>query len=562
MSAVTWVILRGRALVYLNWLRRARGRKLLRVIVLGLMGLGLAGFAYFLAVELFHAVLTLFPEFMASFIVLVFAGLTIFLLLTGVSTVLVQLYLNSDLDLLMSAPVPLSNIFVAKLIESLLVTGLPALAGLMALIAYGQASSASAVYYPFAILVLVALLTLITSVNFLVVIGVMRVVPARRAREAVTVMGAIMGAGIWALWMLFFNRSESLGQDIAALRPGAQVASENLRWAPPGWAATAVSSFVGGDWPTLAFNAGLLFAASGAMLLLTYVVFARSFYFGWLGAREAPSKAPGTRRLVSTGRRRKAVLRFLPAVDSTIVVKDWRVLSRDMRTMSRLVFPLVVVLVLSFGAFSGSDMAELPRYAQFWRVVGLVVVLLPYMFASSMALTSIATEGKAFPVLRLAPVTAAALIRAKFLSWFVPVVLFCEVVVIAAGILQGGTVKELLALGGLGVWFSAGLVMIAVASGAVAPKFEAQNPNRAVGWESSVLWLVASAIFILGSAAALGWALVLFLPINIPELAGVNPLVTFGISIVALVGLALALAALALTTIQGTGKLAKWQIAE
>lgn len=562
---MTWVILRGRIIIYLNWLRRTRGRKLLRPIILGLMGLGLTGLAYFLAVELFHAILALFPEFVPGFIVLIFTGLTIFLLLTGVSAVLVQLYLSSDLNLLMSAPVPLSSIFIAKILESLLVTGLPTLAGLMALIAYGQASSASLLYYPLAVLVLLAFLALMTSVNFLVVIGVMRVVPARRAREAVTVLGTAMGAAIWAFYMLFLNgsnRAAALGQDLASLQPSAQLLSDNLRWAPPGWAAAAVSSFLAGDWNTLALNAGLLVAVSAAMILLAYAAFTRSFSFGWLGAREAPSKALGARHLNGAGHRREAALPLLPRVDGAIVAKDWRVLSRDMRIMSRLIFPLVVVFVLSFGAFSGSSAASLPPDLQFWRVVGLVVVLLPYMFSSSLALSSIAYEGKAFPLLRLAPVPTTSLVRAKFLSWFLPVVIFCEVVVMTAGILEGGSVRQLLALAVVAVWFSAGLVMIAVTAGAVAPRFDAQNPNRPVGLSSTLVWLVASSIFILGSAIAIGWAIVLFLPISIPELAAANPLVVFIISVIAVVGLALALAVLALTVVQGTRLLAKWQMAE
>ena len=560
---MTGVILRGKMLVYLNAVRRAKGRRLIRLVALGLVSAALLVFAYYLAVQTFYALGIVAPGIQRSFISLIITGLVIFLLLTGVSTVLFQLYLSTDLNLLMTAPVPLRSIWVAKMIESLLGTGLPAVAGLLAVIAFGQASSAPFYYYPLAVLILLAGLSIVTAINSLIVMGIMRVVPPKRAREAVTIIGALVGAGVWAAWMLNSNRLSQvgdLGSSIGTLEPTATAISKRLQWTPMGWASSALVAPLAGDWITFLWNAGLLFGTAALLLGLSYVLFSRAYYYGWLGSREEAAKPLGSHR---GGAAWLAVpLAPLPAELRSLVLKDWRITGRDMRNLSRLIFPVVAAVVFAIYFLNTASLSGNLRGLAFWQSAGIVSVIIPYIFCGAMGTRAVALEGHSFRFIRSTPLSIVTLLTSKVIYTLLPVGLLSGLVTVVVGIVSGGNLGQVLIVLAIALWFSIGLSVISVGAGALDPKFEATDPRKQVGFGSSLAWFIGSLLFVLGSVLPIGWAVALGNPGTLPDIVTGNSLVMNVITAVSLVLLALGIVAAIVVMNRGAAHLEHWQIAE
>src|SRR6185295_9808620 len=103
-----------------------------------------------------------------------------------------SLYLSGDTDMLLVAPVPMRAVFVVKFFGGLIVPYI-LLFGLLgpALFGYGQGLGYGAAFFVMAILVLALLPLLPAGLGALLVMVVVRVVPARRAREIVSVIGGL-----------------------------------------------------------------------------------------------------------------------------------------------------------------------------------------------------------------------------------------------------------------------------------------------------------------------------------------------------------------------------------
>ncbi len=117
------------------------------------------------------------------------------LILTSFTTVLTSLYLSGDTDMLLVAPVPMRAVFVVKFFGGLIVPYIM-LFGLLgpALLGYGQGMGYGAPFFVAATLTLALLPLLPAGLGALLVMAVVRVIPARRAREIVSVIGGLFGA--------------------------------------------------------------------------------------------------------------------------------------------------------------------------------------------------------------------------------------------------------------------------------------------------------------------------------------------------------------------------------
>src|SRR5262245_21143551 len=119
----------------------------------------------------------------------------IVLIMTSFTTVLTSLYLSGDTDMLLAAPVPMRAVFVVKFFGGLIVPYI-LLFGLLgpALVGYGQGLGYGPAFYIATVLALALLPLLPAGLGALLVMAVVRVVPARRARESVSVGGGLFGA--------------------------------------------------------------------------------------------------------------------------------------------------------------------------------------------------------------------------------------------------------------------------------------------------------------------------------------------------------------------------------
>jgi len=131
---------------------------------------------------------------------IVLFGTLVLLVLTSFTTVLSSLYLSGDIDMLLAAPVPMRAVFVVKFFGGLL-TPYTLLAFLLGpfLLGFGHGLGFGAAYFATAIGALLLLPLLPTGLGALLTMAVVRVIPARRAREIVGVIGGMVGISWYIL---------------------------------------------------------------------------------------------------------------------------------------------------------------------------------------------------------------------------------------------------------------------------------------------------------------------------------------------------------------------------
>src|SRR4051812_33117223 len=220
------------------------------------------------------------------------------MVLTSFTTVLSSLYLSGDMDMLLAAPVPMRAVFVVKFFGGLLVPYL-LLFFLLGpfLLGFGQGLGWNAAFFVTAVVVLLMLPLLPTGVGALLVMAVVRVIPARRAREIVGVIGGMVGIS----WYVFSQFSNQLAPRVANARMLDYLRRFDNPLLPSAWAGRALAAAGAGDWTRLALYGGLFAVLSIGCFTLCIALAERLYYARWAnmstpGGRGRPrNKKPKTK---------------------------------------------------------------------------------------------------------------------------------------------------------------------------------------------------------------------------------------------------------------------------
>ncbi|HEX2995070.1 MAG TPA: hypothetical protein VHP14_09600, partial [Anaerolineales bacterium] len=358
-------LLRLRLQITYNSFRRAKLRRKISTLILWLFLLGLAYSLLLLSrwlLDLVHS-----PEFvqyagmdlqgvLASIPALTLSALFIGTLLTSFGVLLQALYLSGDMDFLLSTPVPIRAVFIAKLLQAVLPNfALFSLFGIPMLFGLGLSNGYHASYYPLVVLLMIFLALAASGLSALLVMGVVRILPPRRAAEILGFVGAMFAF----LCSQIGNLTNSLGRDInfSGTRLAGIMLLANTRWLPLNWAGQGLVALGEGRW-----LAGIgLVAATLSLTALTFwfaiVTAQRLYYSGWAGMqvverrKKAPSPRPtGTTTATSTG-----LARLLPKPVFAILQKDFITLRRDLRSLSQLISPLIFGAVYTLLLLRGGN---------------------------------------------------------------------------------------------------------------------------------------------------------------------------------------------------------------
>jgi hypothetical protein len=442
---VVWKLLRLRALILINGFRRAKLRARIGMILAALLVLVFLGVVFYLSwtilgfmrdPQLAELVGDVTP-FVESLPVLMVSGTFIAIMLTSIGVLLQALYLAGDMDFLLSAPVPIRAVFLAKLLQAILPNfGLIVLFTLPVLFGLAMSSGYSWLYYPLVLIMLSALALAAAGLSSLLVMLIVRVFPARRVAELLGFLGAILSfmcsqSSQLARWG---NVSTSQFQQALNL-----VTRLNAPWSPLAWAGRGLVMIGQGEW-------GAGFGLLGLVLLLCVGLFGAAlvtsehlYTSGWASlqvnqrkkktAKPSPSKRSASRLADALDRWR------LSAVWG-IIHKDLLVLRRDVRNMSQLVTPFIIGIVYFImmlrGGNRGPDLSnqapalvvELLMNVRVYASVGLSLFV-GWMLLGRLAGMGFAQEGRSYWLMKTAPVRTFKLIAAKYLVAYMPTVILC-----------------------------------------------------------------------------------------------------------------------------------------
>ena len=494
------------------------------------------------------------------------SSVSLLLFLVALPAVLAMLTYSSDLKLLLLTPLRPWVILGEKLATVYGALAGPLLAlGLPLLIAIGRAAGVGTLYYPVALLVLLALPVLPTTLAMLLTVAVLRRVPPARARAVTAILGAVLSGGVYVATQLLVSPATYEG---AAGPPRLLTGAARGPWGllPPAWPGRALGLLITGDGGAAAAYLAAAALLAALLAALAVVLPARLFATGWAtyhevgrrgreklsnpaasnydtptvvfgkigelygsaGAPSAPTimEAGGQRWLapplqgppsslsVDTGASDRSGARRATRGPAwwPLVGKEWRTLRRDPQVWARLLYALVVIGFLFWQNLSrlsvatpdGSGPISLGSIGFF----GLLCFLL-WLPLTTLALPAINREGRALVLLALAPVSARDILLAKWVfSAALPLLLAEALLVAGAAVLRLSVAEVALgacALAGIAVAAAGMLLLVSL----MWPRLDWDNPRKQVSTEASLVGGIGGLLLMSASGGLL--VLTLFL---------------------------------------------------
>jgi hypothetical protein len=491
-----WKLLRLRLRITYNSFRHAKLRNKIGMIVVWLL---LLGFAYFLLVAsrwLLDLVNT--PDFaryagtdlrliLTSLPTLTLSALFVGTLLASFGVLLQALYLSGDMDFLLATPLPIRAVFIAKLLQAVLPNfALFSLFGIPLLFGLGISSGYHFVYYPLAVLLMIFLALAASGLSSLLVMGVVRILPPRRATEILGFIGAMFAF----LCSQIGNLANSFGREMnfSGTRLAGLLVLAEVRWLPLNWAGQGLVALGEGRWLTGTLLAGGTLGLTALTFWFALITAQRLYYSGWAGMqvvarkKRPPVSRPG--RAAGSG-----LVRLLPKPVFAVLHKDFLTLRRDLRSLSQLISPIIfgaiyTILLLRGGGEPPAGRGEAPDWfmnsfqaALTYSSVGMSLFV-GWMLLSRLAGMGFSHEGKNYWMLKVSPVRVWHLLAAKFLVAYLPTLALGCVFLIVISLVQGLSILEVLYSFIAIVMCLAGMAGMLLAFGVAGANFTWEDPRK------------------------------------------------------------------------------------
>ena len=369
--------------------RRRPGNAAIALVLLGWAALHLLAWV---TVEKLAGVAGDDPRILLAISAVVAGGAT-FMLSSAIKSSVLVMFERSDLDLLLSSPLPSHSILTVRLAG---VAAGTAAIYLFFLAPFAHAGLLQGQWrwlgvYPGVISVAV----LCSCVAMLLTLGLVRVLGARRTRVVAQVIGALAGALMVIasqLQALSSGQAQGRVRDLVDGLLGRDGVTDHPLLLP-------ARAMLGEPLPML-----LLSCVAGVVFVLTarrtHRFFARGLQLAASAPRSGP--APGAPRRHRFGR----------SLFESVVVKEWRLIVRDPHLLSQVLLQLLFLLPLFFLIFQRSEVQV--------QALGAGLALLCGSLTGALAWIALSAED-APDLLLVSPASLRTVRRAKLAAAFVPV---------------------------------------------------------------------------------------------------------------------------------------------
>jgi ABC-2 type transport system permease protein len=490
-----------------NRARRRQKGDLLRAILFGGVGVAVSS-ALFAAAYWLTTKLAVYEELGDYLLRLglswLFLTFLAFLAFSGVVTALSTFFLSDDLRLLMSAPISAGRLFMARFTRTVSQASWMVVVFMMPiLVAVGVASCAPLGFYVTAVFAVVPFVVIPVAVGTGMTLLLVNVLPARRARDLLMLASLLFAAAL-VLTLRFIQperlmRVENL-PDITDFF--ATLQSPVAPLLPSFWAGEVLFAGLQGGSDLL--HGAALWTTALAFTVVLAAAARRWHFAGYSRSQESPKARVTSLRIVD------AMARALPVstVRRQLLVKDVKVFLRDVSQWLQLL-PLCALVLLYLYNFRVLDLERIPYMSGVMKNVyslvnlgmaGFVVATVAVRFV----FPAVSAEGAAFWLVRTSPVPMRDFLWSKFGTGVVPMVLFTEMLTIAANELM--TVDPFLkVVAAIAVGFmTVAMVGLAVGLGARYPRFGA-DPNQVAGSYGGVAFMILSVLYIIVMIVLVGW---------------------------------------------------------
>jgi len=501
LTPAVWKLLRIRLMISIRGFMRAKiGKKIgLVVLYLFLFSLVIGVFvgSYFLLGFLLSKDFATFigdpMPFLRSIPSMLISASMFIIFLTSFGVLLSALYLSGDMEFLLAAPIPIRAVFVSKMLQAILPNfGLISLLTLPVLFGLGAALKFNFLYYPATLLIIAALALAVASFASLLVMGLARIVSPRRLAEVLAFFVGIISFTLGQSG----NFYRAINPDISETQVSTMLqgfSRFNSPWSPLSWAGQGLVNLGQGNWLSAGVFLFVTLGFSVAIFAIALVTAEKLYYSGWARVQSnwRKKKAHRPANVVITARPSRAA-RFVPAPIRAMILKDFRVLRRDLRNLSQLMTPLILGVMYGFAVLRQGTRAPLgagnaPVWVNNAITAGFgyadigIAIFVGWILVMALAGRGFSQEGKSYWMLKSSPLNAGQMLIAKFLVAWVPPVLIGWIFLVAFAILQPLKLPNLpYSMLAVGLCF-AGATSISEAFGVAGARFDWTDPRKMQG---------------------------------------------------------------------------------
>jgi ABC-2 type transport system permease protein len=440
----------------------------------------------------------LIPRKMMSLVLLILVS--ILLISTTISSFSI-FYLSDDLVLLFSTPVPLGPLYYARFLEMTLhASWMVVFFGLPVFLAYGAVYSAAATYYLLVALLFPAFILIPAALGAIIAAVLTRLLSARRSRDLLIIL---VLAGFVFLYLVLramqpekLLEEESFGTLVEFLQ---MFSAPESRYLPTLWMTEALYPIllprpVSGVLPALAVwtSAAALVAISGWVGTALYrnaYARAQEGRLRWRMKREGGAEHG---RFLGGWLDRLGGL--LGRLTGSLLIKDIRVFMRDTNQWLQLLLlgALAAVYILNFIYLKVADFSWFTLYTVNHVLMGLVISGIAVRFV----FPAVSLEGRAFWIIRSAPVRMGAFLHSKLLIHFFPLAALAVLLSVLSCSVIGVPLLFVTISVALMLAMTLGVCALGVGIGAVHPRFTAENPAKIPTGIGGVVFMITSMSFV------------------------------------------------------------------
>jgi ABC-2 type transport system permease protein len=420
-------------------------------------------------------------------------------------TALSTFFLSDDLRLLLTAPIASRRLFHARFARTVAQASWMVVVFLVpVLMGVGLAGCAPPSFYVTVVAVIVPFTVIPVAIGTALTLLLVNVFPARRARDILMLMGLLFAAAI--VMLLRFVRPEHLMR-VESLPEVtdffATLQSPITPMLPSFWAGEAVFAGLQGssDW----LHVAALWTTAAALTLLVAVANDRWHFAGFSKAQEA-RKARFTR--LGALDRALAILPLTP-VRRHLLTKDLKVFLRDVSQWSQLLLLVALALVYLYN-FRVLDLERIPYMSgpikNVYAFVNLgLAAFVMATIAVRFVFPAVSQEGRAFWIIRTAPIQVRDFLWSKFWMGLIPILILTEALTIVANEFLGIDPFLKVVTAAAIALMSFALVGLATGLGARYPRFAADNASEVAGSYGGVTFMIVAVLLIFATIALLGW---------------------------------------------------------
>ncbi len=405
------VLLHTRLRALLNSLRR--GGKKSRRRLLGYIGLILLPLLVLINIHAIMVVMMHNPGLGIPALQLllrnILLGVFIMLLFSGLALVLHILFLSKDLPLLLSSPIPHTTILQFKFLEATLANstlffGL----ALPVLISAGLVTSAPWLFWLLLLPMSLIFLTIPTGLGAFLAMGLVSIMPARKAKNIAAVLLSFISIAIWLGFQVM--RPERL-PGAASVLPGQRYLNAGAKlsaWLPSDGLINSLMALREQNYGAAATSGLLLVAISLLLYGLASALMQRALRRDLFSGMEMTSH-----RRPKSGKNRRSSLEREGSLFVQILRRDFLIIRRDTQQLMQILLFTLMMILLPFLNRSAMEAGHFAGYMPF-----LFLFIFSMLIGSTLASRMVPMERSAFGLFKLAPVRLRVVWRAKMMLSF------------------------------------------------------------------------------------------------------------------------------------------------